>query len=119
MVTKAITAATVGINAFKIEVEVDVANSLPNICIVGLPDSSVNEAKTATAIVAVYDSFGRLSETVYVSKNIPALADETIAAGMTIPAELEGGKVKMFLWNNVNTMQPYTKAITATIAAAE
>ena len=45
MVTKAITAATVGINAYKIEVEVDVVNSLPNISIVGLPDSSVNEAK--------------------------------------------------------------------------
>ena len=45
MVTKAVTAATVGINAYKIEVEVDVANSLPNICIVGLPDSAVNEAK--------------------------------------------------------------------------
>ena len=45
MVTKAITAATVGINAYKIEVEVDVINSLPNISIVGLPDSSVNEAR--------------------------------------------------------------------------
>lgn len=45
MVTKAITAATVGINAYKIEVEVDVVNSLPNISIVGLPDSSVNEAR--------------------------------------------------------------------------
>ena len=45
MVTKAITAATVGINAYKIEVEVDVINSLPNISIVGLPDSSVSEAK--------------------------------------------------------------------------
>ena len=45
MVTKAITATTVGINAYKIEVEVDVTNSLPNICIVGLPDSAVNEAK--------------------------------------------------------------------------
>ena len=45
MVTKAITATTVGINAFKIEVEVDVANSLPSISIVGLPDSSVNEAR--------------------------------------------------------------------------
>ncbi len=45
MVTKAITATTVGINAFKIEVEVDVANSLPNISIVGLPDSAVNEAR--------------------------------------------------------------------------
>ena len=45
MVTKTITAATVGINAYKIEVEVDVVNSLPNISIVGLPDSSVNEAR--------------------------------------------------------------------------
>lgn len=45
MVTKAITATTVGISAYKIEVEVDVINSLPNISIVGLPDSSVNEAR--------------------------------------------------------------------------
>ena len=45
MVTKAITAATVGINAYKIEVEVDVTNSLPGISIVGLPDNSVNEAR--------------------------------------------------------------------------
>lgn len=45
MVTKAITAATVGINAYKIEVEVDTTNSLPNISIVGLPDSSINEAR--------------------------------------------------------------------------
>ena len=34
MVTKAITATNVGINAYKIEVEVDVAHSLPSISIV-------------------------------------------------------------------------------------
>ena len=45
MVTKAITAANIGINACKIEVEVDVVNSLPNINIVGLPDNAVNEAR--------------------------------------------------------------------------
>lgn len=45
MVTKAITAATIGINSYQIEVEVDTTNSLPNISIVGLPDSAVNEAK--------------------------------------------------------------------------
>ena len=45
MVTKSITATTIGINAYKVEVEVDVANSLPGISIVGLPDSSVNEAR--------------------------------------------------------------------------
>ncbi len=45
MVTKAITATTLGINAYKIDVEVDVINSLPNISIVGLPDNAVSEAK--------------------------------------------------------------------------
>ena len=45
MVTKAITAAAIGINSYKVEVEVDVVNSLPNINIVGLPDSAVNEAR--------------------------------------------------------------------------
>ena len=45
MVTKAITAANIGINSCKIEVEVDVTNSLPSMSIVGLPDSAVSEAK--------------------------------------------------------------------------
>ena len=45
MVTKAITAATIGINAYKIEVEADVTNSLPGMSIVGLPDSAVSEAR--------------------------------------------------------------------------
>ena len=45
MVTKAITAANIGIYSCKIEVEVDVTNSLPSISIVGLPDSAVSEAR--------------------------------------------------------------------------
>ena len=45
MVTKAITAANIGINSCKIEVEVDVVNSLPSMSIVGLPDSAVSEAR--------------------------------------------------------------------------
>ena len=45
MVTKVITAAAIGINSVKIEVEVDTSNSLPSMNIVGLPDSAVSEAK--------------------------------------------------------------------------
>src|SRR5574344_2007235 len=45
MVSKAITATTIGLDAHKIEVEVDFTNSLPNIIIVGLPDIAVNEAR--------------------------------------------------------------------------
>ena len=81
--------------------------------------STVDESKQATAIIAVYDANGSLAHSTFVTKNIPALAEETIAAGMTIPAELAGGRVKVFLWNNVNSMQAYIKPITANIAAAE
>lgn len=45
MVAKVITATTIGLNAHKIEIEVDFVHSLPNISIVGLPDTAVNEAK--------------------------------------------------------------------------
>lgn len=45
MVSKAITATTIGLSAHKIDVEVDFVNSNPGIVIVGLPDNAVNEAR--------------------------------------------------------------------------
>lgn len=45
MVARVITATTIGLNAYKLDVEVDFVNSLPNVSIVGLPDTAVNEAK--------------------------------------------------------------------------
>lgn len=45
MVARVVTATTIGLNAYKLDVEVDFVNSLPNVSIVGLPDTAVNEAK--------------------------------------------------------------------------
>lgn len=45
MVCKVITSTVIGLDAYKIEVEVDLVNSLPSISIVGLPDVAVNEAR--------------------------------------------------------------------------
>ena len=45
MVNKSITATTIGIEAYKVEVEVDTLNSLPGMSIVGLPDNAVSEAR--------------------------------------------------------------------------
>lgn len=45
MVSKVITATAIGLNSYKLDVEVDFVHSLPNISIVGLPDTAVNEAK--------------------------------------------------------------------------
>src|SRR5574344_563796 len=45
MVSKIISATNIGLDAHKIEVEVDFVNSLPSISIVGLPDTAVNESR--------------------------------------------------------------------------
>ena len=45
MVCKSITATTIGLDAYTVEVEVDVIHSLPSISIVGLPDNAVTEAR--------------------------------------------------------------------------
>ena len=45
MVNEVKTATVIGINAYEVSVETDVVNSLPAMSIVGLPDTSINEAK--------------------------------------------------------------------------
>ncbi len=45
MVNKVTTSTVIGLDAYKITVEIDVINSLPGISIVGLPDTAVNEAR--------------------------------------------------------------------------
>jgi len=45
MVCKVITSAIIGLDAHKVEVEVDTVNSLPSISIVGLADTAINEAR--------------------------------------------------------------------------
>jgi len=45
MVNKVTTATIIGLNAYRVDVEVDIVNSLPGISIVGLPDTAVSEAR--------------------------------------------------------------------------
>jgi len=45
MLSKVLSGCVVGINACPIEVEVDVANSLPAFSVVGLPDASIRESR--------------------------------------------------------------------------
>lgn len=45
MVNKITTATVIGLNSYKVTVEIDVVNSLPGVSIVGLPDTSINEAR--------------------------------------------------------------------------
>ena len=45
MVNKVNTATIIGLNPYKVDVEVDSVKSIPNISIVGLPDTAINEAR--------------------------------------------------------------------------
>ncbi len=45
MISQILTASVIGLDVYKILVEVDLNNSLPSVSIVGLPDTSISEAK--------------------------------------------------------------------------
>ena len=45
MISQILTASVIGLDVYKVLVEVDVNNSLPSVSIVGLPDVSISEAK--------------------------------------------------------------------------
>src|SRR5574344_668732 len=45
MVNKVNTANVIGLNPYKVDVEIDSVRSLPAISIVGLPDTAINEAR--------------------------------------------------------------------------
>ena len=45
MISQILTASVIGLDVYKVLVEVDVNNSLPAVSIVGLPDASISEAK--------------------------------------------------------------------------
>lgn len=45
MVVKITSATLIGLDAYKIDVEVDITNSLPQVAIIGLGDTAINEAK--------------------------------------------------------------------------
>jgi len=45
MLSKILSAATIGIESKPIEIEVDITNGLPNIVIVGLPDTAIRESR--------------------------------------------------------------------------
>ncbi|NLY43118.1 MAG: family 43 glycosylhydrolase [Clostridiaceae bacterium] len=50
-------------------------------------------------IVALYDAQDRMINFTYISKNIPVGATEKMIAGFRLPREIDGHKVKVFVWD--------------------
>ena len=71
MVCKVFTSTVIGLDAYKIEVEVDLVNSLPSVSIVGLPDAAVNEAKERVRSAIKNSSFSFPQKKVVVNGTDP------------------------------------------------
>ncbi len=71
MVVKILSAATVGLDVFRIDVEVDITNSLPQVSIIGLGDTAISEAKERLKL-AIKNSGFSFPKTKFVINLAPA-----------------------------------------------
>lgn len=90
MLSKIFSATTVGIEAREIEIEVDIANGLPAIVIVGLPDTAIRESKDRVKSAIKNSQFTYPSEKITVNlapcdiKKEGPCFDLPIAIGMLV-----------------------------------
>ena len=73
-----------------------------------------NDSKTndVTVIYAVYDASGRFVDIVISGTELAANEELTLTTAMTIPAE---GFVKVFTWEGMTSLKPWTAAVVNTI----
>lgn len=94
MVNKVTTATTIGLEAHKITVEIDVINSLPAISIVGLPDTAINEARDRVRSAIKNSEYTFPSKKVVVNlapadiKKVGTNFDLPIAVGILVEEEI-------------------------------
>lgn len=94
MVNRVKTGTVVGINAYEVSVETDVVNSLPGMSIVGLPDTSVNEARDRVKSAIKNSGYSLPSKKIVINlapadlKKIGTSFDLPIAMGILVEEEV-------------------------------
>ena len=66
------------------------------------------DTKSATLILAVYDNSGALTDTVIKTVSLDSKDENTFSLTSNIPSE--GCRVKVFVWNGINSIFPIQKA---------
>lgn len=101
MVNKVTTATIIGLDAYKITVEIDIINSIPSISIVGLPDTAINEARDRVRSAIKNSNYTFPSKKVVINlapadiKKVGTNFDLPIAVGILIEESLiEPEKIK-------------------------
>jgi alpha-L-arabinofuranosidase len=74
-----------------------------------------SDENSVLAIVALYDAQDRMVNVSYISKEIPVGVTEDLCAGFKLPANVDGYKVKVFVWDGTSldatTMQPLSNVV--------
>lgn len=83
MLAKVISAAVLGVDGYRVEVEVDVSNGLPNLDIVGLPDAAVRESKERVRAAIKNSGFDFLPRRIIV--NLAPADTKKEGAGFDLP----------------------------------
>jgi len=68
-------------------------------------------AKNVTVLHAIYDANGNLVDSVLTSKSVAGQSTANIGTGISVGAGLAGGKIRTFLWNNMDMMQAYVRPV--------
>ncbi|GAB4263003.1 MAG: YifB family Mg chelatase-like AAA ATPase [Deferrisomatales bacterium] len=83
MLSTVISGAVLGVDAFRVDVEVDVARSLPSFAVVGLPDSAVKESKDRVKAAIRNSGYGFPSQRITV--NLAPADVKKEGAGFDLP----------------------------------
>lgn len=130
MLARVLSGAVLGVDAYRVEVEVDLANGLPNLTVVGLPDAAVQESKerVKSAVRNAGYTFAPRRITVNLApadvKKEGPLFDLPIAIGVLVASEqLETPHLGRFLLIGElsldGTVRPVSGCLPIAIAARE
>ena len=105
MLSRILSAATIGIDAKPIEIEVDIARGLPNVTIVGLPDTAIRESRDRVKSAIKNSQFEYPAERITINlapcdikKEGPSF-DLPIAIGILVASEqIDFNKIKDFVF---------------------
>ena len=105
MLSKILSASTIGIEARSIEIEVDIASGLPGIVVVGLPDTAIRESKDRVKTAIKNSGFSYPSQKITVNlapcniKKEGACFDLPIAIGILVASEqIDPNNIKDFVF---------------------
>lgn len=65
----------------------------------------------ATMIVALYDKNNTMKDVAFISKTVKGKEKVDFSVGMTMPANISGYYIKVFIWDSITMQNPYSDVV--------